>query len=215
VAASYSSRVAVEREIKISVPADFVLPDLTGTGGLRSIDRGVHVLSTTYWDTDSLGLLKSHQGLRYRTTDGRDGIWTLKAKTRQDGMAMVRDETEIAGAPDAPPPQAMNLLAADVDPTALHPVAQLRSERHVVDLVDDAGTWAEVDDDNVAVLDGDREVHRFREVEVEIHGSADAGRAESVVERLRAAGGAEPDASSKYVRALRALGRDVSGISDS
>ena len=207
--------MAVEREIKIEVPTDFVLPDLSGAHGLRAIDRGVHALSTTYWDTDSLDLLKSQRGLRYRTTDGRGGIWTLKAKTSRDGMALVREETEIEGPEQAPPPEAIRLLGGDVDPAALHPVARLYSERHVVDLVDDTGQWAEVADDRVAVLDGEREVHRFREVEVEIRGREDGARAGSVVERLHAAGGGKPEASSKYVRALRALGRDVSDASDS
>ena len=207
--------MAVEREIKIGVPTDFVLPDLTGADGLRAVDRGVHVLSTTYWDTDSLELLKSRRGLRYRTTDGGDGIWTLKAKTRRDGLALVREETEIEGPAQPPPPQAIRLIGGDVDPAALHPVAQLHAERRVVELVDDAGVWAEVADDSVAVLDGEREVHRFREIEVEMRGRDDGARAGSVVERLRTAGGGEPEASSKYVRALRALGRDVSDASDS
>jgi len=108
--------MAVEREIKIGVPTDFVLPDLTGADGLRAVDRGVHVLSTTYWDTDSLELLKSRRGLRYRTTDGGDGIWTLKAKTRRDGLALVREETEIEGPAQPPPPQAIRLIGGDVDP---------------------------------------------------------------------------------------------------
>src|SRR5207253_8062000 len=139
----YSCHVGVEHEIKISVPAEFVLPDLEGAGGLHAVDRGVHVLDTTYWDTDSLQLLNSHQGLRYRTTDGQGGIWTVKAKTRRDGLALVREETEFEGAANRPPEAAIRELGAVVDPSALHPVARLRAERHVVDLVDSGEEWAE------------------------------------------------------------------------
>jgi inorganic triphosphatase YgiF len=202
--------VGVEREIKVTVPAGFVLPDLDGTDGLRAVDRGVQILETTYWDTDSLALLRSHQGLRHRVTDGAaGGIWTLKAKTHRDGIAVVREETEMPGGPEAPPREAVAMLAGSVDPAALHPVARLRAERHIVDLLDGAARWAEVDDDTVAVLDGEREVSRFREVEVEIHGADDADRGAAVVARLRAAGGGEPESSSKYVRALRALGHTI------
>jgi len=206
--------VGVEHEIKISVPAEFVLPDLEGAGGLHAVDRGVHVLDTTYWDTDSLQLLNSHQGLRYRTTDGQGGIWTVKAKTRRDGLALVREETEFEGAANRPPEAAIRELGAVVDPSALHPVARLRAERHVVDLVDSGEEWAELADDRVAVLDGAREADRFREVELELRERDDGERARAVVARLRAAGGGEPEATSKYVRALRALGHAVPDGSD-
>src|SRR5438132_13296811 len=87
--ASYSWLMAVEREIKIGVPTDFVLPDLNGADGLRAVERGVHVLSTTYWATDSLELMKIRRGLRYRTTDGGERIWTCRAITLRDMLDRV------------------------------------------------------------------------------------------------------------------------------
>ena len=207
--AAYSVPVSVEREIKVAVPASFVLPDLSGVAGLRPVDRGVHRLMTTYWDTGSLQLFQTGQGLRHRIIDGVSEIWTLKAKTRRDGLAVVREEVEIEGPAGAPPLELLARVGADIDARALHPVARLRSQRRVVDLLDGAGRWAELVDDTVAVLDGEREVHGFREVEVEIQGGEDPVRAAAVVARLRAAGAGEPEASSKYVRALRALGHAV------
>ena len=57
-----------EREIKVPVGMDFVLPDLDGVlEGIRAVDRGRVELSATYWDTDELTLLHAKLGLRYRS----------------------------------------------------------------------------------------------------------------------------------------------------
>ena len=54
-----------EREIKIPVGTDFVLPDLDGVvEGTRAVERGTVKLSATYWDTDDLVLLRAKLGLR-------------------------------------------------------------------------------------------------------------------------------------------------------
>jgi hypothetical protein len=99
-------------------------------------------------------------------------------------------------------------------------VAHLHTARHVVDLADGERPWAEVADDTVTVLRGEHAVHTFREVEVEIHEGAPGGgagvdrRAAEVLAALRDAGAGPPSSSSKYVRALRALGFDVAGALD-
>ena len=201
--------MAVEREIKSPVTETFTLPDLDGTAGLRAIDRGVRMLEATYWDTDSLLLMRSGYGLRYRTTDGAAGRWTLKAGSRRVGDAMVREELELEGTPGEMPPEVCERLAGVAPASALHPVATLRTARHIVDLQAGGTPWAEVADDTVSVRDGDREVERFREVEVELHGDDDGARVAAVLARLREAGAGLPESSSKYVRALRALGYDV------
>jgi inorganic triphosphatase YgiF len=196
-----------EREIKLSVPAGFTLPNLDGVAGLRQVDRGVRVLEATYWDTPGLDLLRAGHGLRHRTSDGADGRWTLKGGTHREGAQLVRDEVEIEGTPGQPPGELLASLAGEMGPIDLQPVASLRTRRHIVDLADDRGErWAEVADDRVAVLrDGDA-VHDWREVEVEIVGPADQSREDAVLARLRAAGAGEPESSSKYAQALRALG---------
>ena len=202
------SSAPLEREVKLQVGEDFALPELDGVAGLRAANRGVHVLEAAYWDTDSMDLYRLGYGMRYRTTDGAAGTWTVKGNTTNDGPALVREESDVEGEPDHPPDAAVRLIAGDVDASRLRPVAWLRTERHIVDLLDGGGAqWAEVADDRVAVLDGDRVVTTFREVEVEIKGSPDERRLAAVIDRLRDAGAEQPAATSKYVRALRALGR--------
>ena len=207
--------MATEREFKTDVAETFVLPDLDGVAGLRARDRGVRQLDAVYWDTDDLRLMHSGFGLRHRTTDGGAVVWTLKAGTHREGDAVVREEIEVPGTPDAIPPELAARVASVAPIEAVHPVAQLHTARHVVDLFDGERQWAEVADDTVTVLRGEVPVHAFREVEIEIDGGA-AGdeaardaRAAQVLAVLRDAGAGPPSSSSKYVRALRALGFDI------
>jgi inorganic triphosphatase YgiF len=214
--------MSIEREFKADVAETFELPELDGVAGLRAVDRGVRHLEATYWDTDDLHLLRSGHGLRYRTTDGSDGLWTLKSGSQQQGGAMVRDELEVSGPPNRVPPDVADRLRGEVDLSAIHPVAWLRTARHVVELSDGGTPWAEVADDTVLVLRGEEEVHRFRELEVELHGAEHGSgkaqneddRVDRVLARLREVGAGAPTASSKYVRALLALGYQVGGLRD-
>ena len=91
---------------------------------------------------------------------------------------------------------------------ALHPVAQLVTDRHSVDLVAGDTRRAEVADDRVSVRSGDATVDAFGEVEVELF-DAEAALIDAVMARLRAAGVGEPHSTPKYVRALRALGHEI------
>jgi inorganic triphosphatase YgiF len=198
--------MAEEREIKIPVSVDFVLPDLGGAvEGLQAIDRGSVELSATYWDTDTLTLLGAHLGLRHRSARGEPGRWTLKAGNGSVGLAVSREETDFAGPPDQPPPAALEAITADVGEVELHPIASLVTVRHTVDLVAGDTRRAEVADDHVSVLSDGRTVSTFREVEVELFGAEDS-LIDAVMSRLRAAGAGDPDGTPKYVRALRALG---------
>ncbi|MFN2581688.1 MAG: CYTH domain-containing protein [Candidatus Dormibacteria bacterium] len=197
--------MAVEREIKLSVVDTFELPSLEGIANVHAADRGVQQLDATYWDTASLQLMHTGHGLRFRTANGMDGRWTLKGASRVEVDALVREEVEAAGAPERLPSEIAERVKTIVEPDELRPVARLQTSRHIVDLSDDAGPVVEVADDTVRVLDGDAEVERFREVEVEL--LRDDADVHEVVDRLVSAGAATPGASSKYVRALRALGR--------
>ena len=198
-----------EREIKIPVDVDFVLPDLDEVvEGTHAVDRGTVELSATYWDNDALTLLHANLGLRHRSALGEPGKWTLKAGNRMVGQAVSREETDFPGPPDQPPQAALELIRPEVGEVALHPIARLVTDRHTVDLIAGAARRAEVADDRVSVCSGDRTVATFREVEVELF-DADAALIDAVMTRLRAAGIGEPDSTPKYVRALRALGHDV------
>jgi inorganic triphosphatase YgiF len=201
--------MAEEREIKIPVAADFVLPDLDGVvDGVHAVDRGTVELSATYWDTDALTLLHAHLGLRHRSAKGEAGRWTLKAGNGSVGLAVSREETDFLGPPDQPPPAALEVVRAEVGEVALHPIASLVTMRHTVDLLAGGTRRAEVADDRVAVRAGARTVSTFHEVEVELF-DAEAALIDAVMSRLHAAGAGEPDSTPKYVRALRALGHDA------
>jgi inorganic triphosphatase YgiF len=201
--------MAEEREIKIPVGMDFVLPDLGGVvEGIRAADRGRVELSATYWDTDELTLLHAKLGLRYRSAPGEQGKWTLKAGDRMVGDAVSREETDFPGSSDQPPEAAVEVIRMAVGDVALHPVAHLVTDRHSVDLIAGDTRWAEVADDRVSVRSGDATVESFGEVEVELF-EADEALIDAVMARLRAAGIGEPDSTPKYVRALRALGHHI------
>jgi inorganic triphosphatase YgiF len=198
-----------EREIKIPVGTNFTLPDLDDVvAGTRAVERGSVELSATYWDTDDLTLLHAKLGLRYRSAPGELGKWTLKAGARMIGDAVSREETDFPGPPAQPPQAAIDVISAEVGEVALHPVAQLVTDRHTVDLVAGDTRRAEVADDRVSVRSGEATVETFREVEVELF-DADAALIDAVMARLRAAGADEPDSTPKYVRALRALGHRI------
>lgn len=200
-----------EREVKIAAPDSFVLPDLNGVvPGVEAVDHGHHQLDATYWDTETLALQRSGFGLRYRTTDGRAGHWTLKSQSRRDGPAVVREEIDMDGEPDHPPAHALERIRSAAGDVDLRPVATLRTSRRTVDLVDQHGQrLAEVADDRVSVLDGPREAGSFHEVEVELYGEPDSTMLDAVLDKLRVAGAADIDPTPKYVRALRALGYEV------
>lgn len=209
VRSAYSGAMPEEREIKIPVGMDFVLPDLDGVlDGIRAVDRGRVELSATYWDTDALTLLHAKLGLRYRSAPGEQGRWTLKAGDRMVGDAVSREETDFPGSPDDPPRAAVEVIRKTVGDVALHPVARLVTDRHSVDLVAGDTRRAEVADDRVSVRSGDVTVDAFGEVEVELF-DAEAALVDAVMARLRAAGVGEPHSTPKYVRALRALGHEI------
>ncbi|HVC43129.1 MAG TPA: CYTH domain-containing protein [Candidatus Saccharimonadales bacterium] len=200
-----------EREIKIPVGVDFVLPDLDDVvDGTTAVDRGSIELSATYWDTDDLTLLQATLGLRHRSAPGEPGKWTLKAGARMVGQAVSREETDFPGPPGQPPQAAIDVIRAVVGDVELHPVAQLVTARHTVDLVAGDVRRAEVADDRVAVRSGDTTVETFREVEVELF-DVDEQLIGAVMTRLRTAGVGEPDSTPKYVRALLALGHRIPG----
>ncbi len=194
-----------EREVKLAVGDQFVLPALTGLGDAAIADRGDERLRAVYWDSDDLALAQAGVGLRHR-----NGVWTYKGRSRREGDAVVRQEVERTAPADDIPPDLMTRLAQWVDATALHPVAELDTVRHRIDVTQRDGS-AELVHDRVTILDGERVVGGFSEVEVE-HDSAGQDLADRLV-RLLVAAGAEVDTTPKYLRALRALGHRPPDVS--
>ncbi len=204
----------IERESKLGVPPGYRLPPLHDVvEGVSPLARPDVVLQATYYDTPDLRLARAGASLRYRSDDG----WTVKLPTEgQHEGVLHRDELRVEGPAGSPPALALELVRPFARSMPIGVVSRLRTLRRRVDLFDAAGVrLAEVDDDEVSVLDGRRVGARFREIEVEIFDEGASDLLRAVVERLRAAGAGDADPVPKVVRALgpRSLEpRDVADV---
>jgi CHAD domain-containing protein len=191
----------LENEVKLGVPPGFRLPVLDDTDeSISALYRPDVVLHATYYDTPDLRLTRAGASLRYRSNDG----WTAKLPVEgQHGDALHRSELRFEGPPGTPPAAALDLVRPFARSVPVGVVSRLRTLRRRVDLFDANGErLAEIDDDEVSVLDGRRVGARFREVEVELAEGAPESIQTRLVERLRDAGAGDPDPVPKVVRAL-------------
>lgn len=201
--------VETHREIerKLRVHALFRLPNLTAPPS--AIDRVEHqdpfTMRNTYVDTADLRLFRWGVTLR-RREGGPDEGWHLKLPVEGAGPG-TRDELRLPlGAGSDVPAELRRIVSALAREAPLVPVVTLRTERSPFLLVSDArGPVAELVDDTVAILDGDRVAAIFREIEVEAiadaDGTIDAAAMQEVVERL-VDHGAVPGTLSKAAAAL-------------
>jgi len=187
-----------EREVKLTVPAEFDLPPLTDPGGdVFATTPEMVLLDATYYDAEDLRLGRAGVTLRHR-----DDGWTLKLPAPAEEGLLSRDEHSFAGPAGAPPDAAVDLVRAYLRAAELAPVARLRTTRWRVPLHDAEGKpVAEVVDDHVELDESDPPV-LFREVEIELADSASEGHRAVLLARLRAAGAGPPDPTPKLVRAL-------------
>jgi CHAD domain-containing protein len=162
----------VERELKLVPGKGFRLPELG-----RTLPERAFV--STYHDTPDLRLARNGVTFRHRLEQGA-GLWQLKLP---HGAARI--EIEVPGPPARPPQELRDLLVAYLRGSELVRVARLRTKRQSV-----RAEGAEVVEDSVAVLDGQRVTSRFRELEVELlDGDEEALRR---LERALREAGAEP-----------------------
>jgi CHAD domain-containing protein len=176
-------RASVERELKLAPGDGFVMPELGEPAPTR-------VFTSTYHDTVDLALARHGITLRFRSEDG-SRLWQLKLP-----HGAHRLELEVPGRPARPPTELLQLLVAHLRGRELTPVARLRTRREVVHARD-----AEIVDDSVAVLDGQRVTRRFRELEVELVGE-DVTALERIGSRLRDAGAVPRELRPKLFEAL-------------
>jgi CHAD domain-containing protein len=180
-----------------------MLPNLTddGLGVIEVADLPDLDLSSMYYDTSDLRLARSGVTLRYRSGEEAGPGWTLKL--RVPGLdATQRDEFTFSAAPDSVPAEAVDLVAALARSEPLRPVASLRTRRRRWMLCGDGDIpLAELVDDEVSVLDGDRVVARFRELELESRGP-DLDELRPIAARLRRAGAVLAEPVAKAIRAL-------------
>jgi CHAD domain-containing protein len=177
-------RKTVERELKLIPPEGFRLSELDGA---QLPERD---FVSTYYDTPDLELARSGITLRHRAEDGTR-LWQLKVP---HGAARI--ELEVAGPPARPPSELLALLAAHLRGAQPVKVARLRTRRKVLRL-----EGAEIVEDSVAVLDGQRVLARFRELEIELTGG-DEETLRGLRKLLEGAGAQPSDLVPKLFRAL-------------
>ena len=193
--------MTLEREMKLSAPATFTLPDLSDVRGLVATPVEARRHQTVYLDTEDLRLVRWGCSLRHREGEG----WTLKLPRTSVGATVLRDEVTFDGDARRPPAEAVDLVAAYVRAAELRPVVRLRALRRRVELTGEQGDLlGEVVDDEVSVMDGSRVAARFREVEVEMPVTAPESLLEAIVGRLVEAGASPTDGTPKYQQALGA-----------
>lgn len=206
--------VVREVEAKFRVHPPYVLPPLAEIEGVASVDEPtVAELVAVYVDTSDLRLAREGVTLRRRTGGDDDG-WHLKlpAGSRDTGSGPVaRDELQVATVGEDVPERLAALVRVWVRHAPLAPVAALRTSRTRHLLRDASGqVLAEVCDDLVSVLDGDRIAGRFREIEVE-----DRAGGPEVLARVGAALRANGAVAGEFVpKAVRALGPQATAPPD-
>jgi CHAD domain-containing protein len=180
-------RSTVEHEQKLEAPAGWELPDL---GGEPLEPR---IFSSVYHDTPDHSLARSGITLRRRTERGKS-VWQLKLPV--DG---ARRELEEPGGP-VPPEALRTLLRAHERHARVAPVAELRTRRYGRLLTSERGT-AEVTLDEVKIMDAQRVVSEFSEIEVELR-DGEPRAVREIAKQLERSGATLADLTPKLFRAL-------------
>jgi CHAD domain-containing protein len=182
-------RTTRERELKLTIPAGFSLPELPG----EPIEP--RTFTSTYFDTPDRALARAGLTLR-RRVENRKGLWQLKLPGKGERL-----ELESPGGPTAPPGDLADLLVGLLRGRELEKAAVLRTRRSGIRAHENGHAVADVTIDRFAVLDGRRVRESFVELEVEaLDDGADAlpalGRA------LEDAGATPGDGRPKAFRAM-------------
>jgi CHAD domain-containing protein len=157
-----------EREVKFGADLGFELPDLRQlVGSTKRLPE--QSLRTAYFDTADLRLFERGITLRHRAgEDEQSGKWTLKLPEEAEGTAVERTELSWPGAPDAPPAEALRVLAGVLRHATLQRIVVLASTRKRLVLRNDqGGELGEIDDDVVTVAKGTHKGLTFRQIELE------------------------------------------------
>jgi len=145
-----------EKELKLSVPDNFTLPELPGQ---PIVPRR---FTSTYFDTQDFRLANASITLR-RRVENQKGLWQLKLP-KQDG----RLEIEEPGGPSGPPPSIASLLFGVLSGNALGPIAKIRTTRDGLVAENDGIKLAEVVIDKFQVIREKSVVAAFQEIEIEL-----------------------------------------------
>jgi CHAD domain-containing protein len=179
-----------ERELKLTIPADFSLPELPGE------PLEPRTLTSTYFDTPDRALARAGITLR-RRVENRKGVWQLKLPGKGERL-----ELESPGGPAAPPADLADLLVGVLRGRGLERAAVLRTRRTGMRAQVDGRAVADVTVDRVAVLDGRRVRESFVELEAEALDSDGAGALPDLGRALEQAGASPGDGRPKAFRAM-------------
>ena len=186
----------VEHERKFEATERIEIPDIPGAS---VVSRSDVRLTATYWDTVQRRLLRWGHTLRHRrASDGSEDRWTLKLSipSRKKDGELRRIEAHVPGGGLYPPPAIRALARAVLRRAVLAPIATIVTERHRVELADDASAdRVELSDDRVSSVIGLRRGPAFRQIEVESVGSDGDGLTDEVASALVGAGAIPTDAS--------------------
>ena len=180
--------VTLEHERKLQAPDGFELPALEGT------PLEARIFTSIYYDVPSRSLTNNGITLRRRTENGKS-VWQLKLP-----RADARLELEAPGGPMGPPAELEQLLYAHLRGARVEPIAELRTRRRG-ELVERAGSTAEVTIDEVSVMDSRRVSQAFVEIEIELT-AGDPKRLDRIAKELTRAGATPTDGTPKLYRAL-------------
>lgn len=190
----------VEKTFDLRPDTEPDLAALLDVNDVREIrDAGVHRLTTTYYDTADLTLLR-HGVTLWRRTGDTDPGWHLTLPTTGGRLEAHRP----AGRSNAGPPAELGaLVRAMLRGQKPQRVVQLRTTRQVTELVDpDGQILAEVADDTVAAqVFHPASTASWRQIEVELVEGGPKLLA-AVGRRLRRAGATPSAFDSKLARAL-------------
>ena len=183
-----------EREVKFGADLQFELPDLRKiVGSTKRLPE--QSLRTAYFDTADLRLWERGITLRHRAgEEEKSGKWTLKLPEEPEGTAVERTELSWTGPPDAPPAEALSILAGVLRHASLQRIVVLASIRKRLVLRNDQGAdLGEIDDDVVTVAKGTHKGLTFRQIELEFgdgHSPTEPNGyvVDAVVKKIRKAG---------------------------
>ncbi len=181
-----------EHELKLTVSDGFRLSDLEG------VELPGRDFVSTYFDTPELALARNRITLRHRAEEG-SRLWQLKIPS---GAARI--EVELPGPPAHPPKELLALLLVHLRGVEPARVARLRTRRKTL-----RTDGAEIVDDSVSVLEGQRVTARFRELEVELVAGGDERTLHRLEKKLLGIGAEPTDFRPKLYRAL-----DLSPVPD-
>ena len=179
-----------ERELKLTIPADFSLPELPGE------PLEPRTLTSTYFDTPDRALARAGVTLR-RRVENRKGLWQLKLPGKGERL-----ELETPGGPAGPPADLADLLVGVLRGRGLEHAVVLRTRRTGIRAQVDGRAVADVTVDRVAVLDGRRVRESFVELEAEALDGEGAGALPDLGRALEEAGASPGDGRSKAFRAM-------------